>query len=425
MDELTIFPSKLSGRIAIPPSKSHTQRALLFSMLGSATSRIINPLLSPDTEAMLTAIALFGAKIERKPNLLEIQGGFSLPEDIIDAGNSGQVLRFMGALSALLPGGCEITGDASIRTRRPIKALLYALRHLGAIAESARGDGHAPILINGPIHPGACRLSGEDSQPVSALLMATSFLDGPSEIFVDNPGETPWIDLTLDWLKRLGGVVENDNYTHYRVKGGLNYSGINYTVPGDFSTAAFPLVAALITQSTLSLEGLDPNDVQGDKILIEILQKMGAKIQWKDNELIVFPSQLIGQKIDINSCIDALPILAVAACFAKGRTLLYNGAIAREKESDRIASIAKELKKMGANIEEREDGLVIEESTLQGASLDGHSDHRIALATAVAALGAKGSSHIQSTTCINKTYPTFIKDFQTCGAVIELDLVRV
>ncbi len=425
MNEVLIHPSTLSGHLNVPPSKSHTQRALLFASLGSGKSRIDNVLSSPDIEVMLRAISLFGAQINRVEASLEIDGHFSEPSDIIDAGNSGQVLRFMAAISALLPANCEITGDASIRKRRPIKPLLAALRQLGAIAESARGDGYAPVLIRGPIQPGSCHLSGEDSQPVSALLMALSFLKGPSEIFVQNPGETPWIDLTLHWLTRLGANITHHDYAHYKVQGSLQYERIDYLVPGDFSTAAFPIAAALVTHSSLKLTGLDEDDIQGDKAVIPLLQAMGANIAWQDKTLVIEPSSLTGINIDVNVCVDALPILAVIGCFAEGITTLYNGAIARNKESDRISAICQELKKMGAQIEERPDGLVIHKSSLQGATVEGHRDHRIALSLCVAALGAQKSSIIQGVSWIEKSYPTFIDDFISIGAEIELDLVRI
>lgn len=423
--ELMISSSKLAGELRVPPSKSHTHRALLFAMLGQGVSRIHNVLDSPDCFAMMQAISLFGAKIKQQDHMLEIEGQFHAASDIIDAGNSGQVLRFVGAISALLPSYTMITGDGSIRMRRPIKPLLSALRQLGGLAESARGDGCAPITVRGSIRPGTCSLNGEDSQPVSAMLMATSFLDGPSEIFVENPGETPWIDLTLSWIARFGGSIQHYHYQKFYVKGGLHYSGFTYTVPGDFSTAAFPIAAALITHSSLRLKGLDRGDVQGDKELVAIFQKMGGRIYWEGDDLLIEPSDLKGLFIDVNACIDALPILAVIGCFAEGSTTLYNGKIARYKESDRIASICGELTKMGANIEEQSDGLTVQTSDLKGCEVESHRDHRIALSLAVAAMGAKGTTIIKGADCIAKTYGTFAEDFQKLGASLELDFVRI
>jgi len=426
MGSLYISPSTLQGEVTIPPSKSHTLRALFFAMLGTGKTVIENPLHSTDSKAMIQAITQFGAKVSLADGDLHVEGGFNPAENIIDAGNSGLVYRFIAGIAALLPSYTLITGDSSIRTRRPITPLLGALNQLGGVAESARGDGHAPILIKGPIQAGKCTLSGSDSQPVSALLNAASFLEGVTEIFVEEPKETPWIDLTLGWLARLGANVEHADYTHYRVEGGLAYEGFSYKVPGDFSTAAFPLAAALVTQSPLTIHGLDPSDSQGDKVLIEILQEMKANIHWESDQLIVFPSpNLEGISIDLDRGIDMLPILAVLGCFAKGTTTLYNGAIARKKETDRISSIATELKKMGASIEERPDGLIIYQSELKGAKLDAHADHRIGMSLAVAALGAKGSSELSGAEWIGKTYPGFANDIQKLGGKIELDPLRV
>lgn len=426
MPRLTIHPSSISGSIVIPPSKSHTHRALLFSMLAKKKSTIRGPLLSPDTLAMQEAISLFGSSIIKRGDTLEIQGGFSAAENVIDAKNSGLVFRLIAGVSALLPSYTVITGDASIRKNRPIQPLLDGLEQLGAFARSSQMNGQAPIIIRGPIKPGKCRISGKDSQIVSALLIATSLLHGPSEIFVDDPGELPWIDLTLEWLRFLGAKVEHKDYNHYQVAGDLHIEQLDYTVPGDFSTASFPIVAALVTGSSLQIEGLDPHDVQGDKQIISLVQQMGANIHWKNQTLCIEPSSTLqGIEIDMQSCIDALPILAVLGCFAEGKTHLYNAQIARNKESDRIRSISLELKKMGAQIEETEDGLIIEKSSLRGAHLQAHEDHRIAMALSVAALGAQSSSTLEGVNAIKKTYPSFIQEFQKLGAQFELDLMRV
>lgn len=424
MGSLQVSPSKVKGRLAIPPSKSHTMRALLFGMLSSGKAVVDSFLPSPDTDAMIRAAALFGARIRRKGKMLFIEGGFGPAKDVIDAGNSGLILRLIGGISGLLPTYTVITGDRSIRENRPVAPLLEGLQQLGALAESTQLDGRAPIVIKGPIRPGKLTMDGQDSQPVSALIIATSLLNGPSEITVNNPGETPWIALTLHWLEKFGGKVVHDNFCHYRVAGQLKIPDFHYTVPGDFSTAAFPIAAALVTKSRLQLTNLDFNDPQGDKEFIKIIQEMGAQIRWSDT-LEVTGGELKAQRIDVNPCIDALPILAVLGCFAKGTTTLFGAAIARLKESDRIAAIVSELKKMGAEIEETADGLIVETSQLRGAELFSHGDHRIALALAVAALGAEGLSEIHGIECIAKTYPQFVADFTRIGAQFELDTIWV
>lgn len=412
MDEqpLYIVPSHLNGSITIPSSKSHSMRALLFAMLSEGKSQIRGLLPCTDTEAMCDAIQLFGAKINPFPDHIEVTSGFGPATGVVEAGKSGLVLKLVGAVAGLLPSTTLFTGDE----RRPILELLGGLTQLGATVSKG-----TEISIRGPIRPAKVEISGIDSQPVSGLLIATSFLPGPSEIKVQNPCEQPWIEMTLSWLKKLGAKVEHRDYVHYFVEGGLKYKGFTYEVPGDFSSAAFALAAAITSGSFLTLKNLDFEDVQGDKILIDWLREMGAKIHIDraNRELSIDGSMpLIGKELDLNLCIDALPILAVIGCFASGKTRLKGAAGARLKESDRIQAICTELKKMGAAIEERPDGLIVRSSPLKGAKLFAHHDHRIAMSLAVAALGATGESEIAGSECIAKTYPTFVADFKKVGA---------
>lgn len=423
MDEFTISKSKLQGEIWIPPSKSHTMRALFFASLAKGKSEIHHYLKSPDTDAMISALRKFGIKIEVKEEKITVWGSKLAPaSDVIDCGNSGQVLRFVTALSALLPTYTVLTGDESIRTNRPMAPLIKALQELGCFCESSKRDGYAPILVRGPLSEGVCSLRGEDSQPVSSLLMMGAFSPHPIEIHVESPGETPWIDLTLSWLHKFSIPYEKKGYEYFKVMGQACICGFEYYVPGDFSTAAFPIAAAIVTKSEITLQNIDFSDVQGDKKLISILEERGVHFEKneKSKTLKVLASgSFDGGEVDINSCIDALPILAVIGCFGKNPLSITNGKIAREKESDRIHAICMELKKMGARIKEREDGLQVWPSSLRGASLLGHQDHRIAMSLAVASMGAFGESQMQGGSCIQKTYPTFIQSFSLLGAQIQ------
>ncbi len=419
----SVKKSILSGTIEIPPSKSHTHRALIFALLAIGVSKIDKYLDSPDSAAMLKTIEHLGAKISKYESYLEIEGvGPKLhpSDDIINAANSGIVLRFIGALAALIPAYTVITGDHSIRTRRPVKPLLEALKQLGVFAESMTGDGYAPIIIKGPLETGCCTLDGQDSQPISALLIATSFAQGASEIHVTNPGEKPWVDLTLSWFDFLKLPYENHGYTHYKIPGGARISGFNYTVPEDFSSLAFPIAAALITQSELSITNVDMNDIQGDKKFLDFIRQMGGKLESEGRTLHVKKSgPLKGQTFDVNDTIDAITTLAVLGCYAEGETILTNGAIARKKECDRIHCITTELKKMGAAIEEREDGLLIRGSKLRGANLETYHDHRMVMSLTVAALGAEGESTIDGVECVAKTYPNFKEHMNKLGAHVQ------
>ena len=422
--QIRVRPSLLRGTIQIPSSKSHTMRAILLASLARGKSRIQNDLLSPDTEAMINACQAFGAKIESVEGGLWIEGVSGAPHfstGSLQVGNSGQVFRFIAAIAALDNQLVVIDGDESIRYLRPITPLLDALRQLG-VKISKPYDQQAPIQITGPMLPGLVEMAGQDSQPVSALLMACSFLPGPTEIKVTNPSETPWIDLTLDWLKRVGIGFDVISYQQYRLHGYARIDGFDYQVNGDFSALAFPLIAGIITKSALTFTNLDFSDIQGDKKIIYLLQDIGINltIHRAQRSLELLPSPaFLGFDYDMSQMIDALPILAVLACFASTATRLYNAQIARKKESDRIAAMAKGLKMMGAHLEEQADGLLIYPSSLQGAQLESEKDHRIAMAFLVAGFAAQGETIVNDTACIEKSYPEFVTSFQKIGAVIE------
>lgn len=426
MKRYRIEKSKLHGETGIPPSKSQSLRAILFGAFGKGKSTIYDPLPSPDTHAMIEACRILGAKVDIVGNSLEIQGldgVVKYAQNVIDAGNSGLVLRFCAAVGALASHPVVITGDASIRSQRPMKSLLSGLQQLGVSALSMRGDGYAPVIIQGPFKAGSARICGADSQPVSALLIAAAFSPGPVELSVSDPGEKPWVGLTLHWFDRLGIPYQNHNFETYRLPGQARYEGFEYTVPGDFSSAAFPIAAALITRSAITIRNVDWLDPQGDKRLIDVFKSMGAHIEIDEEShtLRVMKGEgLVGVKVDINDFIDSITILAVVACFAEGETHIYNAAIAKQKECNRIHCIAAELRKMGADITETEDGLIIKKSVLHGADLNSYHDHRMALSLAVAAMGAQGASSIGPVECVDKTFSTFVRDFKVLGANIEV-----
>ncbi len=396
-------------------------RALIFALMGKGESVIHNPLFSPDTDKMIEAISAFGAKVKVYKDHLVVEGAdgkLQRPKDVIQAGNSGLVLRFIAGIASLVDSYVIITGDESIRERRLIKPLLDTLDAQGVFAKSAPLTGKAPVLIKGPLSPGIMSIEGSDSQPVSSLLITTSFLQGISEISVQNPGEKPWIDLTLEWIAYLGGRIERKDYSHYKVFGGLCYKGFEVTIPGDFSTATYPLAAALITGQSMRVSGLSFNDHQADKHFVEILQKMGALISIeKEGIVLQKTSSFQGIVASIDHCIDTLPLLAVIACFATSSTTITGATMARHKESDRISSIVEELQKMGACIEEKEDGMVIHPCSLKGAHLKSHEDHRIALSLLVAACGAESESVLEGVEVIAKTYTRFIEEFGSLGGV--------
>jgi 3-phosphoshikimate 1-carboxyvinyltransferase len=427
MPTLNVFPSYTHGQLTIPSSKSHTLRAILFAGLANGLSIVENPLLSPDSYAMLHAIELLGAKIVKSDEsqfLIEgVNGHISLADDVINAGNSGIILRFVSAIAALGSSPIVITGDHSIRHQRPMYPLIDALTQLGVNVKSTKGDGFAPLIIQGPLRGGTAIVHGKDSQPVSALLIAAQFAQEPIEIQVQEGGELPWIELTLDWLNKMGLSYIRHSPFHFTVPGNSKLESFHYHVPGDLSTLSFPVAAALISDQNLIIKNVDLNDCQGDKEIIRIFQEMGGKIEVDEtnNTLTVLAgSQLKGVNVDINNCIDGIVILTCLACFASTSTKITGAEVAREKECNRIEAIATELRKMGATIFTHPDGLLIEPKPLKGAKLHSHNDHRMAMSLAIAALGANGQSQIEDIDCIKKTYPNFIEDFKSLGALFEV-----
>lgn len=426
MDQIVVKGcSALEGQIHIPSSKSHTLRAIFMSALALGRSEIEEWLISPDSKAMIRAVEQFGAKVVHSSNRLFVTGvGGKLqqPTETIDCGNSGQVLRFMGSVAATLPGATYLTGDLSLQTNRPVDPLLSGLNQLGAVACSLRRSGYAPIMVRGPWTKSRATIEGIDSQPVSGLLLAAAATQNTLFLEVVHPKELPWIDLTLHWLQKLGIPFVREGYSRYIIQPKSPIQGFSVRIPGDWSSAAFPLAAAVVTHGSLIVENLDVFDSQGDKQILPWLREMGVSVEEdaaRQRIRIHQKGALRGIRVDMDACIDALPILAVLGCFASGTTHLYNGWIARKKESDRISAIVRELRKMGGDVEEYSDGLIIHSSTLKGADLDCHKDHRIGMSLIIAALGAKGSSRISGVECFAKSYPGFIRALNSIGAQIE------
>lgn len=389
----------------MPSSKSHSMRALLFEALATGPCTIHNLLKSSDTIAMKAAL-----------QLMHTDGRLHAPTDVIDCKNSGIALRFLGALCALFPEYSVLTGDASIRTLRPARPLLEGLSQGGCFAKSCLGNDKAPLIIAGPFSGGRIEIDGSDSQPVSALLILATQAQNDTELIVRDPGEKPWIDLTLSWFQRLGLQVVAQDYKRYLIPGRQVVAPFTYTVPADFSSAAFYLAAALITQSEIRLRHLDFSDAQGDKIVFALAERMGARLIYESESVRILPSELVGTEIDCDACIDAVCILSVLACFASTPTRLGNAAIARQKESDRLHAMATELGKMGARIEEGPDFLLIHPATLHGAKVSSHKDHRVAMSLAVAAMAATGPTQVDDVACIGKTFPDFATHFSALGA---------
>lgn len=413
--------SQLTGRIAVPGSKSHTIRAVVAALLAEGTSEIHAPLYSADTRSALAAAEALGAGVEETPELWKITGcgkNFTPDSDVIDLGNSGTTMRIMTAVSALGNRKISFDGDSSLRTRI-MAGELSALSALGAVCAST--NGFAPLSVTGPLQGGTAKVDGTTSQYLTALLMALVMAEKDSILTLDFLNEADYVRITLDWLKRCGiSVKYTGDLLHFEIPGNQHYQRFSRVIPADFSTAAFPLAAGVVAGKEVRIANLDFDDLQGDKRVFDYVRMMDGNISIDKNEVIVRKSMLKGGTFDLNATPDALPVMAVLGCYAQGETHLVNVPQARLKECDRIACMTGELRKMGAEIEELEDGMIIHGgTTLRGTLTESYGDHRIAMALTVAALGAEGKTFIKDGECCQVTYPAFADDFTGLGVSIK------
>jgi len=406
----------------MPGSKSHTIRAVAIASLAEGDSIIESPLSSADTLSAVSCYRRLGAQIQCETNwrITGTAGRVRVPDDIIDVGNSGTTLRFaLGSAALLAEGAAVFTGDHQIRNR-PVGALLASLNDLGAHCFSTRSTGKAPVVVQGTLTGGQTNIEAVTSQYLSSLLINTPLAARDSIIEVAKLNEQPYVEMTLKYLDEQKIDYTNENFQRFRIKGGQSYRGFEKRIPADFSSATFFLCAGAILQGPLTLEGLDFNDPQGDKAVVDFLRRMGADIKIEGSTVTIKQSGLKGIDIDLNATPDALPAMAVTACFAQGTTRLYNVPQARLKETDRIAVMAQQLQAMGADITEQPDGLTIQPAQLHAADLQGYGDHRVVMALSLAGMAVEGETIIDTAESVAVTFPDFFTLMQSVGAEMRL-----
>ena len=422
--DVTIARSRVAGSAAAPPSKSYTHRAILAG--GYAEGALIErPLRSADTRATMGAVDLLGGDVVDRTDALEVTGWGGRPDvppDVIDCANSGTTMRLVTATAALAEGTSVLTGDASLRSR-PQGPLLAAIDQLGGTATSTRDNGQAPLVVTGPVSGGRVDIRGDvSSQYITALLMAGAVTDDGIDIHLETPLKSaPYVDITREVLDAFAVQTEATD-DGFRVPGGQSYEPTDgqYHVPGDFSSISY-LVAAgvLAAEGDLRVRGALPS-AQGDTAIIDILADMGAAIDWdRDNGIVtVERSSLVGTTVDVADTPDLLPTIAVLGAAADGTTRIENCGHVRLKETDRVTAMAEGLDAMGATVEEAAETLTIHggDSSLTGARIDGHHDHRIIMAFAVAGLVAAGETTITGAEHVDVSFPGFFDEIHALGA---------
>lgn len=427
MNTIKIEPANLQGQIRIPPSKSISHRAVICAGLAEGTSRIENLIFSEDIRATLNGMSMLGTKAtgagtaeEGESCTVEIAGtpDLKLSGDTIDCHESGSTLRFLIPLALKTGRKVSFTGRGKL-VERPLDVYYQMFEEQGLTYHTS--GGFLPLTVEGSLKAGIYKVKGNvSSQFITGLMFLLPLLNDDSKIIVTTDLESRgYVDLTMDVQRKFGIEVENKDYHEFLIKGQQKYQSCHYRVEGDYSQAAFWLAAGTLG-GKIDLLDLNPASLQGDRVILDIAQGMGANFQKHGNGVLVLPASTHGTVIDAGQCPDLVPILTVLAALSNGATRIINAGRLRIKESDRLKAISTELNKLGAKVQELEEGLLIEGvESLHGGTVDSWNDHRIAMALAVASIRSTGPIIITGFEAVQKSYPHFWSDFAKLGGKIQ------
>ena len=431
MTKLEISKSFLEGNIKCPPSKSYTHRAIAIASLADGKSTISNPLLSRDTIATISGCKMFGIKIEKSNenvNCIQILGKnqFETPKDIIDAKNSGTTIRILTSMAGLVKNGYTIlTGDDSLKTR-PMQPLISALNQLGVHAFSSNEKNTPPLIVQGGgIKGGLVSIEGGiSSQFISSLLISCSYALTDVEIRVKGKQVSiPYITSTIETMKKFGiSIDHNKEYLNYYISN-YKYRPTDFTIPGDFSSASLIIAAGVLCGGKIAIGGMNFHYPQGDMAIIDIVRQMGGdiKVNKEKGEVIVYGSNsLDGIECNLVNCPDLLPVVSILSLKARTPMRIFGISHARFKETDRVSIITNELRKMGVDVSEKEDEVLINPvKGLKNVEFDSHNDHRLFMSFTIASM-LTNKSIVKGAESIDVSYPSFINEIKRLGANINL-----
>lgn len=405
------IPHPITGSVTVPGSKSYTNRALLTAALTKNSVMIEGPLVSDDTKAMISCLKTLGISLKEADDSIEVVGSIDSVADKeynLDAHLSGITIRFLLALSCVLPGVQTLYGEIGLN-KRPVRDLVDGLRQLGAHIEYLEKEGFPPVRVTSSrLNAGRVKMSGDvSSQYFSALLMIAPLIQGAMTIEVEGEQiSRPYIDMTLDTMRQFGVVAENHNYKRYTVKSHQAYSSTFYKVEGDVSSASYFFAIAALTHSTITVHNLNPQSRQADMQFLEILAKMGSEIQYGDECITVRGHGVAQLDVDMEDCPDQAMTMAVLAAFAPGTTVIRGVQSLRVKETERVKAVEQELAKMGIYASSTHDTLTVHGGSPHGASIDTYGDHRMAMSFAIAGMCIP-EVRINHPEVVGKTFPGF------------------
>lgn len=412
-------PSVISGTVAAPPSKSAGHRSLICAALSDAPVTVTGCGISDDITATERVLCALGAQIERSGTTVRITPISNIPDKaVLDCGESGSTARFIIPIAAALGAkNVTVTGRGRLPSR-PFEILCRLLRRRGVDCSTDT----LPMSLGGQLPAGEYSLPGNvSSQYISGLLMALSVVPGSSRIVLTTPLESAaYVDMTVDELKRFGAFVTKTS-DGYEIEGRKRLRASDRRVEGDWSQAAFFLSAGAVCGGSVTVTGLDRSSLQGDKAIVDILKGFGADIEESDQRITVRRSKLKGTVVNASQIPDLVPIIAVTAAFAAGRTVINGAARLRLKESDRLHETVTRLVSFGIDAAETADGMIINGGKPVGAAITSANDHRIVMAFSVLACGSERGSSISGAEAINKSYPEFISDL--CGLGGKCDVI--
>ena len=416
-DKLTLSPiQKISGSVVLPGSKSLSNRILLLSMLAEGKTEIQNLLDSDDVRRMVEALETLGIQLEenRAENLITVSGTSGIipvKEATLMLGNAGTAIRPLTAAMTLGHGRFVLDGVQRMR-ERPIIDLVNGLSQLGANLRCINGTDCPPVeVIADGLPGGITRLSGAiSSQYLTAILLAAPYADKEVQIEItDKLVSVPYVEMTLRLMQSFGVSVNHENFRLFHIPRQTYRSPGNIFVEGDASSASYFLAGAAITKGTVTVKGCGTDSLQGDARFAEVLEKMGAKVEWEPQQVKLTGNSLNGIDVDMNQMPDAAMTLAVAALFASGPTAIRNIYNWRVKETERLQAVSTELRKLGAEVEEGYDYLVIQPpEQIRKAEIDTYDDHRMAMAFSLAACGESPMT-INNPGCVSKTFPDYFE----------------